>query len=103
MTDEAETTPAVEHNESKSRFEAQVDGDLAVASYVRDGDRMTFNHTSVPTQHEGRGIGNALAREALEFASREKVSVVPQCEFIAAYIEKHPEYQHLVRQDSSGT
>lgn len=96
-----ETLPTIEHNESMKRFETTVGGQLAVADYERQGDQITFTHTEVPEPHEGQGIGQALAKAGLEFALTEKLTVVPRCPFIAAFIEQHPEYKHLVRRDSS--
>lgn len=96
MTEAAEAVPEISHNETGSRFETTVKGQLATACYTRDGEKITFTHTNVPEPYGGRGIGNALAGAALDFALRENLSVVPQCAFIAAYVERHPEYSHLV-------
>ena len=86
----------VVNNERKSRFEVEVDGKMGVADYRRTGDRIEFTHTEVPESLRGQGAGKALAREALEYARREGLEVVPTCRFIAGYIERHPEYQDLV-------
>src|SRR5690606_17493780 len=53
-------------------------------------------HTVVETAAEGRGVGSALARTALDAARAEGLRVVPQCPFIAAYIARHPDYADLV-------
>jgi len=53
----------------------------------------------VPPALEGRGIAGKLARAALDYARERKLSVIPRCPFVAAYIRKHPEYQSLVRAD----
>ena len=87
----------VTDNTAANRFEAEVDGMQAVAEYVLSGGTITFTHTIVPEAHRAQGIGQALARAALESAKQRHLTVVPQCGFIAAYIEKHPEYQDLVR------
>ena len=84
-------------NRAEQRFEATVDGQLAVAEYRRDREVIIFTHTEVPEPLEGRGIANALAHAGLEAARAERLSVVPRCRFFAAYIRRHPEYQPLVR------
>jgi predicted GNAT family acetyltransferase len=53
----------------------------------------------VPAKLEGKGIGNALAAAALDYARSEGLRVVPRCEFIAAFIRRHREYQDLVDDD----
>jgi len=40
--------------------------------------------------------GSSLAKGVLEAIRAEGRTVVPQCEFIAGYLERHPEYQDLV-------
>ena len=53
-------------------------------------------HTEVPAAAEGQGIGSRLAREALEYARREKLKVLAECSFVASYVERHPEYRSLL-------
>ena len=86
----------VVNNPAAGRFEVRIDGALALAEYYVRGRTITFTHTEVPPGLEGRGIGNALARTALEHARAEGLRVVPLCRFIAAFIRRHPEYQPLV-------
>ena len=88
------------HNEPENRFEITVDGELARLLYRIDADRPTrgriiFTSTQTPPALEGRGIGSALARAGLDYARAHSLTVVPQCSFIRAYIERHPEYQSL--------
>jgi predicted GNAT family acetyltransferase len=87
----------VRNNEQELRFETTVDGDVAVAEYYREGNTITFTHTIVPEQMEGKGIAGAIVKAALEHARSEKLEVVPQCAFVASYIKRHPEYEDLVR------
>lgn len=86
----------VEHNEAAQRFEATVEGRLAVAEYERDGDAIVFTHTGVPAALRRRGIASELARAALETARAQRLTVVPRCPFVAGYIARHPEYADLV-------
>ena len=86
----------VKHNEGDSRFEVEIDGSLAVSEYFRDGDRIVFTHTEVPDEFEGQGIGNALAKAALDYSRKQGLRVVPRCRFIASYIKRHPQYADLV-------
>ena len=87
------TVIEVVHNPAANRFEMHVDGEPAVADYVRAGNTATFTHTFVPHHLRKRGIGSALARAALDWARATGLQVVPRCPFIAAFIARHPEYQ----------
>ena len=90
-----ELVPVV-NNASENRFEAQVDGKLAVAEYRLRNGTIEFVHTDVPRELEGRGIASQLARTALDHARKQKLGVVARCPFFSAWIAQHPEYQDLL-------
>lgn len=83
-------------NAEESRFELQASGATAIAGYARDGDTITFTHTVVPEAMQGHGLGSQLIAAALNSARAQGLSVVPQCEFVAAYIDAHPDYADLI-------
>ena len=86
----------VARSESRNRWEAVVEGQTAFAEYFLRGNVVTFPHTVVPAALEGRGIGSALAKAALDDAREQGLTVVPRCPFFRAYIQRHPEYEDLV-------
>lgn len=92
------STPVVTHNPQALRYEAHLDGELAgFAEYTADGDVLVFHHTEVDPAFGGRGVATALARGALDqVRDAGGRRVRPDCPFIAAWIEKHPDYQGLV-------
>ena len=94
------TEPTVVHNAAEQRFETNLDGQLAVVEYLRQGDRVVFHHTEVPDEHEGRGVATAIARQALDWARKEKLEVVPQCPFISDFVRKNAEYADIVARDN---
>ena len=89
--------PTVVNVPEASRYELR-DGERMIgeAAYHRRDGRIAFTHTEVDEALEGRGRGGALVGTALDDARREGLEVVPLCPFVAAYIERHPEYQDLV-------
>lgn len=90
------TTYDIRHNEKTSQFETTVDGITAYAAYeLEDPNRIVFTHTIVPDELSGRGIANQLVKTGLEHARSKKLTVVPQCSFVAAFIKRHPEYEEL--------
>jgi uncharacterized protein len=88
----------VTHHPEESRYEAHVDGALAgFAAYRIVGGNQVFTHTEVDDPFEGQGVGGALARGALDdVRARGAHDVVAMCPFIAAWIERHPDYQDLI-------
>ena len=61
-----------------------------------EDDRIVFTHTLVPHAIEGKGVGSKLIRAALDSARDQGLKVVPQCPFVAVYIDRHPEYRDLI-------
>ncbi len=90
----------VHDNPEHSRFEIVADGAAAgFAQYVTRPGRMIFVHTEIDPAFEGKGLGGALAKAALDEVRTRGVRVVPLCPFIASYIERHPGYADLVDHD----
>ncbi|KRF05237.1 hypothetical protein ASH00_12635 [Arthrobacter sp. Soil782] len=87
----------VTNNTGAGRYEITLDGNPAgFAAYRLKDQQVTFTHTEVDSAFEGHGLGSALARFALDDVRERGLHAVPRCPFIAAYIERHPEYQDLV-------
>jgi predicted GNAT family acetyltransferase len=94
MTDDVVVT----NNPDRNRYEARLGDEAAgFAAYRLSPGVIAFTHTEVDDRFEGRGVGSALARAALddvrETGERE---VLPLCPFIKAWIERHPDYRRLV-------
>jgi uncharacterized protein len=77
--------------------QAWVDGHIAAAYYARAGDVITFEHTEVPTELGGKGIGSKLVKGALDQVRADGLKVVAQCPFVKGWIEKHPDYAGLLK------
>lgn len=88
----------VTNNPDANRYEARLDGELAgIAEYQLTDQLVVFTHTEVEPAFEGKGIGSALARHALDDVRAQGThQVMPLCPFIKAWIGKHPDYVSLV-------
>jgi predicted GNAT family acetyltransferase len=92
-TERRARTPAPEPRPT----EAHVDGRLAgSAEYEKTEGLIVLTHTEVDGAHEGRGVGSALVRGALDDMRRQGLPVQPVCPFVSDYIGQHPEYADLV-------
>jgi predicted GNAT family acetyltransferase len=81
----------------RSRYQASIDGTPAgFAAYRLQGDHVVFTHTEVDPAFEGKGVGSALARAALDDVRSRGLGVVAMCPFVSAYIRRHPEYGDLL-------
>jgi uncharacterized protein len=87
----------VEDNPGRGRYELRVDDELVGwAEYRPAGDSVIVEHTEIDQRWEGQGLGSVLVRGALDLIRTSGKTVIPSCEFTAAYIGRHPEYVELV-------
>ncbi|MGM0377518.1 MAG: GNAT family N-acetyltransferase [Bacteroidota bacterium] len=87
------------HNQEKQRFELPIEDHKAMLSYNPvQPDLWSLNHTFVPGQLEGRGIGSELVRHVLTHCRNHDIRIIPKCPFIDAYIRRHPEWSDLVHE-----
>lgn len=87
----------VRDNRGHNRFELEAGGgQVAVIAYQRQGETIVLIHTVVPEELSGQGVGSRLVRGALDLIRAEGLRVEAQCSFVAAFIERHPEYRDLL-------
>ena len=94
-----EVTPLsddVYQNTDDNRFELDINGAVAAAYYELAPGVITFTHTEVPAELNGRGIGSKLIKGALDAVRAQGLKVVAKCPFVGAYIAKHAEYADLL-------
>lgn len=63
-------------------------------TYAWDNSRsfITIRHTGVDDAYKGKGIGNYLVKEIVNFARLEGVKVIPKCPFAKKIFERQSEY-----------
>ncbi|MFW6724277.1 GNAT family N-acetyltransferase [Streptomyces sp. MAR4 CNY-716] len=98
MSVEVSDVPGAKRYEARMEGESEVAG---VADYIRTAELVAFVHTEVPPEYEGRGVGGALVRTALDEARAANLRVLAICPFFAGWIARHPEYKDLLYQSRS--
>ena len=79
------------------RYEIEVDGEVAgFLMYRLEPGVIELVHTDVAPKWEGKGVGGALVKGALDDVRARGLKMRPFCPFVRAYIKRHPEYQDLV-------
>ncbi|MCA9838471.1 MAG: N-acetyltransferase [Trueperaceae bacterium] len=89
--------PEVKHNPAQQRFEIVLEEGTAVLVYMKVGDTLIFHHTEVPEALEGKGLASLLAKTGLDFVRENHITAGALCPFVKGYVEKHPEYQDLIK------
>ena len=87
----------VKHVPEESRFETTVDGKTSYLDYHLSNGVITYIHAYTPPEIRGRGIAAQVAKYALDYARDNNLKVIPECPYIRDYINKHAEYQDLVK------
>ncbi|WP_201464695.1 GNAT family N-acetyltransferase [Janibacter melonis] len=81
----------------QTRYEARVDGALAgFVDYQLTSELSVLTHTEVDPAYEGRGVGSALARAALDDVRARGLKALVICPFITGWIGHHREYADLL-------
>jgi predicted GNAT family acetyltransferase len=94
--------PRVTDHPPRRRYDLRLEDTIVGAiDYRREADAMVLVHVVVDRAFRGRGFGSRLVAEALDDIRARGLSVVPECPFVAWYLERHPEHQDLVALPSS--
>ena len=91
------TNGSLRHDTDARRYEYLIDGHaVAIAEYRRDGDAVVMHHTYTEPDHRGHGYAAKVVGFALDDLRARGLRVVPQCWFVAEFVEAHPQYRDLV-------
>ena len=81
------------------RYELELDGQLVgLLTYRVDAGAgvITHRHTEIDPRNGRRGLGSELVQFALDDARARGLLVRPDCPFVAAFIDRHPDYADLL-------
>lgn len=84
-------------HESNKFFVERESEELASLAYTPDEDVLTVVHTEVSPELSGQGVGKKLVGEVVQYARDEGKSIDAQCAFARSVIEKHPEFQDVLK------
>jgi predicted GNAT family acetyltransferase len=87
---------AVRQNTALSRFEFDVEGDIAFANYQLADGVVAITYVEVPRSLRQRGVGSQLMLGLLEAARTQGLKVRPLCSFARFVVAQHPELHDLV-------
>jgi predicted GNAT family acetyltransferase len=87
----------VRDNTALHRFEMDTEAGPAFVTYRHEDGALKLIHTEVPAALGGRGVGSRLAVGVLDLVRSRGDKIVPLCEFMRGYIDRHPQYADLVK------
>ena len=92
---------ALVKNETKKRFEIQVDGHFAFINYGETDHQIALVHTEAEPELAGTGAAAAVVEKTLAFIKESGKKLLPFCPYVFAFIKKHPEWKAIVDQKFS--
>ncbi|MFV0564419.1 MAG: GNAT family N-acetyltransferase [Flavobacteriaceae bacterium] len=99
---EAYTNIPLVKNETKKRFEIEIDGHFAFINYGEFGSQIALVHTETDPELAGKGAASAVVEKTLNYLDEQGKSLLPFCPYVFAYIQKHPEWKRIVSKKFKG-
>jgi uncharacterized protein len=92
------TDITVTRDPDRRRYEASVGGTTVAGfiDYQETSELVVLTHTEVPASFEGRGVGSALARAALDDVRERGLRALVICPFILSWLRTHQEYRDVL-------
>ncbi|MFL6144394.1 MAG: GNAT family N-acetyltransferase [Labedaea sp.] len=98
--DRDQAAVTVRDEPARNRYLALLGDEVAGHLDYRPGEHeRVFRHTVVQDGFQGKGVGSALTRAALDDLRAKGLRVRPLCPFVASWISRHPGYLELVADD----
>ncbi len=85
-------------NPEKRRFELDIDGKVAFATYRREGEVLYIPHVEAPPSLRGSGAAGRLMQGVTDLARAQNLRIVPICSYAAAWMRRHKDSQDLLAQ-----
>lgn len=84
----------ISNNREQNRYEIRQDGELAgIAEYMLNDGLITFTHTEVFPEFEGRGLASRLVGHAMDdVRAAGDRKVLALCPYVKRWLQKHPDY-----------
>ncbi len=68
----------------------------ATVHYQFVDQAMHITYTKVPDALQGKGYGKIMMESVLPLIEIQGFKIVPKCSYVAHYLNKHPEWEHLL-------
>ena len=88
----------VHHEPGQSRYTVWLDDEaVGRADYTTTSTAVHFTHTEVDPAQRTHGLASILVEQALgDVRARTDLAVVPDCSYVAHWIDTHVDYQDLL-------
>ena len=85
------------HDKENMRFTLDINGELAKVDYSINNDKMYLNHSEVPYNLRGQGIGKVLVEKTFEQLTKEGYKAVAVCTYIKAVARRSDKWSKIIQ------
>jgi predicted GNAT family acetyltransferase len=75
-------------NPEKGRFELDIGGQIAFASYRRTDEGLLIFHVETPRALRGQALAGELMQHVLDTARAEKLELIPFCSYASSWMRR---------------
>ncbi|MEZ7515272.1 GNAT family N-acetyltransferase [Flavobacterium frigidarium] len=88
----------LENNEKEGVFYIEENDDVLGKMIFRHtaANQITIDHTEVTDDETGKGLGEEMVTEAVNFARKKGITIVPSCPFVAHVFDKTPDFKDVL-------
>ena len=84
------------HDKENQRFTLDNNGEIAKVDYTLKDNKMYLNHSEVPYNSRGQGIGKALVEKTFERLTDEGYKAVAVCSYIRAVAQRSDLWKNII-------
>ena len=85
------------HDKDKMQFTLDINDELAVVNYSLNNGVMALNHSEVPYNLRGHGIGKVLVEKTFEQLTKEGYKAVAVCSYIKAVARRSAKWSTIIQ------
>ena len=84
------------HDKEKMRFTIAINGEIAKIDYTLENENMYLNHSEVPYNLRGQGIGKVLVEKTFEQLTKEGFKAISICSYIIAIASRSEKWKDVI-------
>ena len=88
--------PTFRNNTDLQRYEYEVNGQVAFASYSIQDNILHIKYVEAPPALRGTGAAGTLMQDVMDTARAAGYKVIPICGYAASWIKRHTEYSDML-------
>lgn len=86
----------IKHNKENKRFTLDINGEIAKIDYTLKDGKMYLNHSEVPFNLRGQGIGKILVEKTFEQLTKEGYKAVAICSYIRSVAKRSEKWSAII-------